>query len=274
MRLRFYAEIAIKRCMELKKTKHVKYKRQETMKYMGSKQRIVGDILPIMLENSEGRDTFVDAFCGGCSVIEHVPPSYKRIANDKNKYLIAMWKELLRGGDFPQKIDRKLYGLARDCYHGKIDGIPDWDVGWIGFMASFNGRFFDGGYSGHNVVGKNGKARDYISENIANTMKDVPMLEGVSFLSKSYEDLNDYIPDGSIIYCDIPYLHSKKYDVSRNFNYENFYIWCMEMARRGHKVFVSEYQMPSEFKCIWEKEITNSMHQTITKRPVERLFTI
>lgn len=47
---------------------------------MGSKARIVHEILPIMLDKEH--DTFVDAFCGGCSVIENVPDTYRRIAND------------------------------------------------------------------------------------------------------------------------------------------------------------------------------------------------
>ena len=94
----------------------------------------------------------------------------------------------------------------------------------------------------------------------------------VEFYSGSYDEL--VIPKRSIVYCDIPYKATKKYDVSKNFDYESFYIWCMEMARRGHKVFISEYQMPQEFRCVWEKEITNSINPNITKRPVERLFTI
>ena len=146
------------------------------MKYMGSKRRIVGDILPIMLDKEHS--TFVDAFCGGCNVITHVPTSYRRIANDKNKYLIAMWKMLQLGAEFPHKIDRDLYNLARDCYHGKITSIPDADVGWIGFMASFNGRFFDGGYSGHNILEKDGRTRDYISRTIENIERDVPLCGG------------------------------------------------------------------------------------------------
>ncbi len=36
------------------------------------------EILPIMLDKEH--DTFVDAFCGGCSVIENVPDTYRRIA--------------------------------------------------------------------------------------------------------------------------------------------------------------------------------------------------
>lgn len=136
---------------------------------MGNKQRIADDIIPIMLNNYNG-NTFVDAFCGSCSVIEKVPQSYKRIANDKQKYLIAMWKTLTNGGskDLPMHIDRDLYNSVRDCSHGRNSLYQDDYVGWVGFMASFNGRFFDGGYSGHHVKGSNGKERDYISENIRN----------------------------------------------------------------------------------------------------------
>ena len=59
------------------------------MKYLGGKSKIVDNILPIMLNNYDG-DTFVDVFCGGCSVIENVPNTYRRIENDKQKYLVAM----------------------------------------------------------------------------------------------------------------------------------------------------------------------------------------
>lgn len=172
---------------------------------MGSKARIVHEILPIMLDKEH--DTFVDAFCGGCSVIENVPDTYRRIANDKNRYLIEMWKYLQNDGFVFNHISKTLYNFARDCYHGKNNFFTEAGVGLIGFMASFNGRFFDGGYSGHNVVGKNGKARDYIREQIENTMRDIPLLQGVEFYSGSYDEL--VIPDRSIVYCDLPYKATK-----------------------------------------------------------------
>lgn len=118
---------------------------------MGSKARIVHEILPIMLDKEH--DTFVDAFCGGCSVIENVPDTYRRIANDKNRYLIEMWKYLQNDGFVFNHISKTLYNFARDCYHGKNNFFTEAGIGLIGFMASFNGRFFDGRYSGHNVVG-------------------------------------------------------------------------------------------------------------------------
>lgn len=243
------------------------------MKYMGNKQRIADDIVPIML-NNYNVNTFVDAFCGSCSVIEKVPQYYKRIANDKQKYLIAMWKTLTNGGnkELPMHIDRDLYNSVRDCSHGRNSLYQDDYVGWVGFMASFNGRFFDGGYSGHHVKGSNGKERDYISENIRNTLAQVDALRNVEFHSGEYYDIT--IPPNSLIYCDIPYKDTKQYATSKNFDYDRFYQWCKEMKACGHSVFISEYQMPSDFTCIWQRQVTNAMNLTKTKSTIEKLFTI
>ena len=32
--------------------------------------------------------------------------------------------------------------------------------------------------------------------------------------------------------------------------------------------------MPKDFKCIWQKEITNAMHPTNTKKPIEKLYSL
>lgn len=241
------------------------------MKYLGGKSKIVDSILPIMLNGYNGK-TFVDVFCGGCSVIENVPNTYKRIANDKQKYLIAMWKSLTNGKTFPMHIEKTLYDKIRDCAYGRNNDYEDDLVGWVGFMASFNGRFVDAGYSGHNVLLKNGKTRDYIRENINNTLKQVSKLQGIEWYYGDYFDCP--IPNNSLIYCDPPYYGTKQYMASKDFDYEKFYDWCREMKEIGHTVFVSEYQMPDDFICVWQKEVTNAMNPTITKKPIEKLFTL
>ena len=126
---------------------------------MGNKAKIANDILPIMLDGYKGH-FFYDLFCGSCSIIQDVPTKYIRVANDKNKYLIAMWQSLTLGKTFPNKIEKDFYDDVRNCFHGKNNNYEDDLVGWVGYMASFNGRFFSAGYSGHNVVVKNGKTMD------------------------------------------------------------------------------------------------------------------
>jgi DNA adenine methylase len=233
------------------------------MKYMGSKNRIAKEILPIILKDRKENQWYVEPFCGGLGTFDKV--SGPRIANDKNKYLIAMWKGLQENRTKPMEITKELYSKARTEYNnGTNIEFDDFMIGWIGWMASFNGRFFDGGYSGKTTT------RDYVDEQIRNTIKQVELLHGAIFTDKDYCDL--YIPSESIIYCDIPYKNTKQYSTSKDFDYNKFYKWCEEMTTKGHTVYVSEYYMPSEFKCVWSKEVTNSMHTTNTSKPTERLF--
>ena len=243
---------------------------------MGNKRRIVNDILPIMLEHNTN-NIFVDLFCGSCSVIQNVPITYKRIANDKNKYLIEMLKSLTNGKKYPNYIDKETYSHYRNIYNQEKKGIIKLtdeqyaEVGWYGWMGSFNGRMYSGGYSGHNVMQKNGKTRDYIIEQINNTLSQIPYLQNTEFYSKDYQEVE--IPEDSIVYCDIPYRDAKQYETSKDFNYERFYNWCRENQDK-YKIFVSEYFMPDDFKCIWQKEVTNAMNTTKTYKPIEKLFKI
>lgn len=210
----------------------------------------------------------MDAFCGGCNLLDKVPNKFKRIANDKNEYLIAMWKCLQQGNRFAETISRDLYSKARDAYRKEdFSHFTKGEIGWIGFMGSYNGRWVDGGYSGHDVNG-----RDYISEQIRNTLSQMPLLLDVDFRCGSYEEIKLPPADKTTIYCDIPYKGVKQYTTSKNFDYEMFYDWCREKHAEGYRIFVSEYQMPDDFKCVWQKQITNSMNQTITKKPIEKLF--
>ena len=239
------------------------------MKYMGSKNRIAKDILPIILKDRSKNQWFVDIFAGGCNITDKVEGN--RIANDKNKYLIEMFKGLQENRERPIHIDRDLYNVARDVYSGKensfnhIMEMDDFMIGWIGWMGSYNGRFFDGGYSGHDVNG-----RDYISEQIRNTEKQIPLLEGVKFFSKEYYEFD--FKEECIIYADPPYENTKQYSTSKNFDHNTFWQWCRNMAEDGHKLYISEYNAPEDFTSIWEKKVTNSMNTKNTYKPTEKLF--
>lgn len=241
------------------------------MKYQGSKERIADEIVPIMLnERRDDSQYWVEPFCGGCSTLQRI--AGKRIGSDKNKYLVAMWRDLCNGREFPETISREFYGSVRDYIHGRNNDYDDGLAGWVGYMASFNGRFVDGGYSGHNVVGTNGKARNYIKENIANIKRQIEPLKGTEWQQGSYDEIS--IPPHSLIYCDPPYRDTKQYFTSIGFNHDKFYEWCRKMASEGHKVFVSEYRMPDDFTVVWERELVNSMNQKNTHKPTERLFTL
>jgi len=239
------------------------------MKYMGSKSRIFNDFKDIILDGRLDGQYYVEPFVGGCNSLENV--SGNRIAGDSNEYLICMWKGLVRDLERPIVIDKELYSKYRTLYNNRhsctLSDIDKFMIGWVGFMGSFNGRFFDGGYSGHDVNG-----RDYISEQIRNTESQIPSLVGVDFVYSDYQSL--CIPDCSIVYMDIPYKGTTQYSSSKNFDYSSFYSFCIDLKKKGNSVFFSEYDAPDIFKCVWSKEITNSLNTKKTYKPTEKLFTL
>lgn len=232
---------------------------------MGSKRRIAKQILTIILEGRKDGQYYVEPFCGGCNTIDKVQGN--RIANDGNPYLIAMWEALSWGWD-PQKIiSREHYCEVRECYSQNMDVYPMHYTGWIGFVGSFNGIFF-GGYAGHSVITKSGKIRDYIGEASRNILAQVPLLDGVQFTNHSYADM--IIPPNSIIYCDPPYAGVSKYKYS--IDHENFWAWCREKVAEGHDVFVSEYNAPDDFVCVWEQKLRVCVNPGSDKQAIEKLF--
>jgi DNA adenine methylase len=234
------------------------------MKYMGGKNRIAKEILPIILKNRKENQFYVEPFAGGCNVIDKVKGN--RLASDKSEYLMEMWYDLTEDHLFIEKIDKDKYDRARTEFNNGVnEEFTMSEIGWIGFMASYNGRFFDGGYNG------NYKKRDYTKESIDNIYKQIESMKGVEFSSGNYNEI--IIPNNSIIYCDIPYEGTKQYATSKNFNHLEFWQWCRDMTKKGNEVFISEYNAPNDFECVWSKEITNSMNTTNTYKPTEKLFT-
>lgn len=228
------------------------------MKYMGSKRRIAGEILPIILANRKEEQFYVEPMCGGCNTLDKVTGN--KIGADIHPYLIAMYQALQVGWIPPALITESLYNIMRNYkrwYHKPL-------IGYVGFN-SYGGKWF-GGYRRD----KTGK-RDYWQEHYKNVMAQAPLLANVDFQCCSYERL--IIPVQSIIYCDKPYEGATKY--KDNFNHTAFWEWAREQAKAGHSIFISEYQAPADFKVVWEKKIHSSLTKhTGSKHGVERLFTI
>ena len=230
---------------------------------MGSKARFAKELLPIILKDRKEEQYYVEPFVGGCNMIDKVDGL--RIGGDSNKYLIALWKGLQNNRELTLKISKELFSEARTEFNnGTNEKFDDFDLGWFGFMGGFNGRFYGGGYSG--VHGK----RDYVDEQIRNTLKQKELIKGVEFYNCSYSSLP--LPDNSIIYCDIPYAGTKEYDTKDKFNHELFWEWCRKVSAEGHQVFVSEYNAPEDFECIWEKDVKVSIRPDKTLNQTEKLF--
>ena len=75
------------------------------------------------------------------------------------------------------------------------------------------------------------------------------------------------------MYCDIPYKGTGKYEAVGDFDHEAFYNWCRARTSEGVKVYVSEYSMPEDFKCVWQKDIRVQIKKDDNSTKVtEKLF--
>lgn len=230
------------------------------MKYMGSKSRIAKYILPIMLAVRKTNQWWVEPFVGGGNMIDKV--SGKRIGSDINPHVIDALTSIRDCvDDLPKNNSEFTEGDYR-----KLRKSDDYKYkGYAGFSFSYGGKWL-GGWR-RDSRGK----RDYISEAFYNAKKQSPLLQGVQLIQGRYQDLK--IPDNSLIYCDPPYQSTTKYNDI--FDHQEFWQWCREKVKDGHTVFVSEYNAPDDFECIWEKEIVSSLTKnTGAKISTEKLFTI
>jgi DNA adenine methylase len=227
------------------------------MKYMGSKNRIAKEILPIMLKE-RGQRTWVEPFVGGGNMIDKVRG--KRIGADINHYLIdALIAIRDCVGDLPKNNNQ----FTEDDYKALRKSDDYKYKGYAGFAFSYSGKWL-GGWCRD---GKN--KRDYVNEAYKNALNQSLLLQGVRLVNESYLDLQ--VPDNSLIYCDPPYEGTTKY--KDDFNHVVFWQWCRDMASKGHIIFVSEYNAPDDFVCVWQKEIVSSLTQdTGSKKAVEKLF--
>ena len=230
------------------------------MVYMGSKNRIAKELIPIITKDLKPNQWYVEPFVGGANMIDKIEHPYK-LGADNNKYLIALLEAVQNGQELPEHITKDEYIAVKT----NKDNYPDWYVGFVGFVCSFRGKFF-GGYSGYYTT-KTGIQRNYIKERINNILKQ--NLDGIKLVCSSYDALD--IPANSIIYCDPPYNGTTKYKDS--FDSDAFWQWCRDKAKEGHTVYVSEYNAPEDFKCIWEKQINSNLGGTY-KTATEKLFTI
>ena len=104
-------------------------------------------------------------------------------------------------------------------------------------------------------------------------MKQAPNLKGITFECCDFRELDEI--KNCVIYCDPPYRGTTKYS-KHEFPYEEFYEWCRRMSK-DNIVLISEYNMPEDFKCIWEKKTkvtfdSNRKSNDFKNDRIERLF--
>lgn len=215
------------------------------MWYLGSKSRISKELVPIIQsyidKNTVG---YLEPFVGGANVIDKIE-HHNKIGYDIHPQLIALLKKARDDYEsLPDILDEKDYIEVKN----NREKYEDWEVGLYGFCATFGAKYF-GGYA-------RAKDEKYAGQRTESALKNLKAqalnLKNVTLANYNFLDIPTDNLKGYVIYCDIPYQNTTAYKTEK-FPYEDFYEWVKKLSIHN-TVLISEYTMPEEFECVWEKK--------------------
>lgn len=201
------------------------------MQYFGGKQRISTQIARFIDSvHTHTHTHYVEPFCGSCNVASKVNIQNK-ILNDKNPYLIAMFKSLQNGWIPPEIVTENDYYIAK-----QNQDIEPHVAGFVGFACSFAGKFW-GGYARD---GKDVNSGNYALRGKNSILNKMKTLMNAEFTCSDFLDL-DY--NNCLIYCDSPYKDTTPYykKILGEFPYDEYIKWVQEQSKKNI-VLVSEYK--------------------------------
>ena len=239
--------------------------------YVGGKGGVIGkQIANVITELNHDNLPVWDVTCGMCGVLRHIRAP-KRYASDIHSDLITMWQKLQRNWLPPINVSFEEYmELKNNPYADPaLRTYVGFAFGYCGvFMGSFKPRF----QIHHDVDPATGLSLTGVRafrgvQNALNSLRDV------RFLSGSYDEMTDQIPElrqhqPMCIYADPPYKHSVKKIGSRtttSFDFDKFWNWVRNMSAQ-HLVIVSEREAPPDFIKIWSKPRTLRMNNRFANR--------
>tara|TARA_R110002020_G_scaffold183213_3_gene379344 strand:+ start:646 stop:1365 length:720 start_codon:yes stop_codon:yes gene_type:complete len=225
--------------------------------YLGGKSRIYKKLINFMEAERRKDMTWVEPFMGSGKVLFNVKGP--RIGNDINHELIALFKAIQDGYEPPISISEEEYNYIKKNQSLFNDPLK----GFVSIACAFGGQRW-GSYA------RNKKGDNYALRSSNQLLKHKHKYKGVDLYSCNYKDLS--IPSSSLIYCDPPYINTAGYGFE--FNHEEFYDWCREKVKEGHLVFISEYQAPKDFECVWSKKVLVSVAQSKINYKEEKLFRV
>lgn len=230
------------------------------MQYQGGKAKLGKHIADALHYVARDATHYYEPFCGACGVLRHVSIE-NRYASDMNRYMVALWQRAQSGWVPPKSISEEQYRLVVD----NPDRYPDELVAFVSAGCSFAGKW-RGGYARNNPS----NSQDFAGAGRRNVIKCAKLIQGVEFKHAPYWDVRPV--DGSLVYCDPPYLGTTGYQATGAFDHDRFWHTVGVWSRRCI-VAVSEFTAPAGWVPIWALRRGEVVRIKGRSRPViERLF--
>lgn len=235
------------------------------MRYVGGKSKIARQIADKIRELSPDATTVIEPFMGGGAMTERLAQRFDRVfASDAQEDIYLMWRSVLHGWSPPALITEEEYRELRNAPPSALRGFA-------GFGGSFGGKFF-GGYARGGLTAS-GEPRNHQGES-ARAVERIgrAIREGnVQISLRDYRQIQLDI-SGAVVYCDPPYAQTLGYQTGE-FDSDEFWRWA-SVASERLPVYVSEYEAPEGWECVWsgvKRQSVTLPSQGRTER-VEKLF--
>lgn len=230
------------------------------MAYIGGKSKGAEHILKILNDKKYDNMNYIEPFIGYGHILRRVQRKKTYIASDCNKLLIILLKGLQNNLKYPNITKKNYYTLKKMNKKDFITSIA-------AFCYSYNGKEW-GGYT---KSSKNGERTNYPAERkrYYDTLKKNDTFMNTKIYQRSY---TKFKPKGSLIYCDPPYKDKTGYNCGKEFNHKEFWD-IMRKWSKTNVVYISEYNAPSDFKCVIKRDKYNSLNGKGSQKIVtEKLY--
>ena len=232
------------------------------MQYMGGKSRLAKSIRDVILGDTDRRERYVEPFIGGGYTFSKLAPHFRSaVGRDAHEDLMLMWKGLQGGWTPPATLTKQEYLHLKTAAPSPIRGFA-------GFGCSFGGKWF-GGFA------KGSPGRDYALGSYRTLMRKWEELRDLDLTFEWGGFSEAGVTERDVVYCDPPYESSTGYSTGE-FNHTAFWATARNWAETGAHVYVSEFNAPAEWECIWEKSRKVGLGEQSGARyeeKVDRLFT-
>lgn len=239
------------------------------MVYQGSKNRLARYIVPILQKyiDDNNIEWYYEPFVGGANIIDKIKCKNK-IGSDINDELISLLKYAQNNNELELAPEECSFEHYSDVRSNRNTGKYSKEyVALIGYCASYGGRYFDGGYGRDSKGG-----RSIYAERLKNLKEQAPSLSEITLLNVDYLYFLNQGIKNSVFYLDPPYKGTKQY-TKQSIDYDDFYNFCRELSK-DNIVIISEYYMPEDFVCIWQKErkVLQKSDRIKGDETIEKLF--
>lgn len=211
------------------------------MQYVGGKSAIASSIVYTIERYRHSRSIWIEPFVGGGAVLKVAAKYYTTCyAYDLHPDLIMMYQALQQGWMPPTFVSEAEHKALR---HAEPSALR----AFVRFGCSFGGNF-TGGYA------RNTRGDDYTDQSRRSLLQ--MNIENTIFIEQSFFciDWQQFKPHDCVIYCDPPYAGTYDYSVGR-FDHIAFWTECERLHSLGFLIFVSEYNAPESWSCIWQKDV-------------------